>query len=368
MEIIKLTNQNQKDVIEKAVKVLNNGGILVYPTETCYGIGVDATNQDAIDKLYKYKTRYEGKPLSIAVSNKKMASQYIEMNEIAENLYDNYLPGPLTVVSKGLHKVAQGVESEYGTLGVRVPKYPLILEIIEKFGKPITATSANISYKPRPYNIDTFVKDLPEKHDELVDLVIDAGELPKNEPSTVVDTTMNNLNVMREGTAKFNSDISNDKIILKANTKSAEETIDFGSMVMLKHIDIFRDRPLLIALKGELGAGKTQFAKGIGRYLNIESTISSPTFTIIDEYDYKLGDRVGKFAHVDTWRVNGSEELEKVGLEKYFSKGNIIAVEWADKFYSELVKYASEFGALILKVDFKYVSLEEREIVVYAEK
>lgn len=368
MKILEFTKTNNEEIIRQAVMTLQEGGILIYPTETCYGIGVDATNPKAIEKLYQYKTRREGKPLSVAVADKEMAQEYAEINDIAENLYENYLPGPLTVVSKGLHKVAPGVESEFGTLGIRIPDYNLIRDIVKAFGKPITATSANISYKPRPYSIERFIKDLPAKHDELVDLIIDAGELPKNEPSTVVDTTMNNLNVMREGTARFNADISDDKVILKANTKSTEETIDFGSLVMLKHVDVPLERPLLIALRGELGAGKTQFAKGIGRYLKINETISSPTFTIIDEYEYTLGDRKGKFAHIDTWRVNGAEELARLDLEGQFRKGNIIAIEWADKFYSEIIEYAAKSGALILKVDLKYVSIDEREISVYKER
>ncbi len=368
MEILRIKQIHEEDIIKKAVAVLNNGGIVVYPTETCYGIGVDATNQDAVNRLYEYKSRREGKPLSVAVANKEIASQYVEINEIAQNLYDNYLPGPLTVVSKGLHKVANGVESEFGTLGIRIPKHDLILKILQKFGKPMTATSANMSYKPRPYSIEAFLKDLPKKHEHLIDLLLDQGELENNEPSTVVDTTMNNLNVMRQGTAQFNADISDDKVILKANTKNADETIDFGSLVMLKHIDVIDSRPILFALRGELGAGKTQFAKGIGRYLKIKDTISSPTFTIIDEYDYELGHRKGKFIHADTWRINGQDELDRVGLDRHFAKGNVIAVEWADKFYPELVNYATQFGAYIVKVDFNYLSIDDREILVYVEE
>src|SRR5689334_9720203 len=99
MEIIKLTEQNLEEAITKAVEVLKAGGTVIYPTETCYGIGVDATNQVAVDKVYDYKGFRGQKPFSMAVTTKEMAAKYVEINDIADNLYKNYLPGPVTVVS-----------------------------------------------------------------------------------------------------------------------------------------------------------------------------------------------------------------------------------------------------------------------------
>lgn len=368
MKLIDIKKSKNEEIIKAAVKVLKSGGILIYPTETCYGVGVDATNQAAVDKLMKYKSRREGKPLSVAVLDKDMASKYAEINELAENLYDNYLPGPITVVSKGLGNVAEGVQSEYGTLGIRIPDYTLILQIVKAFGKPITSTSANASYKPRPYSIEDLLKNLSQKQQGLIDLVIDAGKLPQNEPSTVVDTTLNNLNVMRAGALKFNESINEKSLGLKANTKSAADTIDFGSLVMLKNIDAVLNGPLVLALRGELGAGKTQFVKGVARYLKINEEISSPTYTIIDEYKYKLGEhRSGYLVHMDTWRVDGEEEFNRTGLEGYLKKGNIIAIEWADKFFPQILELAKKFNGKIFKIDFNYITESEREIKVYDE-
>ncbi|NMB82327.1 MAG: threonylcarbamoyl-AMP synthase, partial [Ignavibacteria bacterium] len=148
MKIVKL----DKNVVNEVVSVLKSGGLVIYPTETLYGIAADPTNPDAIKKLTTYKNRPLGKPYSIAVTDIDMASKYVELNTTAVNLYKRFLPGPLTVISKGKHKLAPGVESEDGSLGVRVPDYQLVSEIINKFGKPITATSANASYKKRPYS------------------------------------------------------------------------------------------------------------------------------------------------------------------------------------------------------------------------
>jgi tRNA threonylcarbamoyl adenosine modification protein (Sua5/YciO/YrdC/YwlC family)/tRNA threonylcarbamoyl adenosine modification protein YjeE len=365
MERLKYTKKNSTLIIKKAVDILKNGGILVFPTETCYGMGADATNQKAIDKLYQYKTRREGKPLSIAVSDIKMASKYVEINEVAENIYKNYLPGPITVVSKGLKKVARGVESEYGTLGIRIPNYELVLEIIRIFGKPITATSANVSYMTKPYSIEALLKDTPAKSQELIDLIIDAGELPHHEVSTVADTTMNNLNIMRPGQINLSKQLLGQKATLSARTNDAEQTINFGGMNMLKYIDEPLDKPLVFFLIGELGAGKTQFSKGLANELNIKEIVKSPTFTILNEYEYKLGQKNGKFIHVDTWRIDNPKDLETIGLDEYLHPNNVIAIEWADKFSDDLKNKIKKAGGKIINVVFKYIEENERSIETY---
>jgi L-threonylcarbamoyladenylate synthase len=365
MERLILTNKNQEEAINKAIAVLQAGGIIIFPTETCYGIGADATNQEAIDNLYKYKTRREGKPLSIAVHDLEMASKYVEVNEIAENLYKNYLPGPITVVSKSYSNLAKGVDSEYGTLGIRIPDYDLVLEISKRFGKPFTSTSANISYMPKPYSIDALLADTPAKSQSLIDLILDAGELPLREVSTVVDTTMNNLNIMRVGQSDLLTQISDRKSILIAETNSAEQTVKFGGMNMLKYIDEPLDKPLVFFLSGELGAGKTQFSKGVAKELNVKDIVKSPTFTILDEYEYILGQRKGLFVHIDTWRVDGLKDLESVGFDRYLIPGNIICIEWADKFFSDLKSKVEEAGGRIINVIFTYIDEDTRKIETY---
>ncbi len=108
MKIINIQKTNKSKIIDHAVEVLKSGGILIYPTETAYGAGVDATNQKAVDRILAYKARMSGKPLSIAVCDEKMAKEYISINNTAKSIYENFLPGPITVISHGLHKVAFG--------------------------------------------------------------------------------------------------------------------------------------------------------------------------------------------------------------------------------------------------------------------
>lgn len=365
MEIIKHNLKNEAKIIKQALKILKAGGLLVFPTETCYGLGADATNPQAIKKLFQYKTRREGKPLSIAVSDIKMAKKYVEINEIAENLYKNYLPGPITIVSKGLKKVAKNVESEYGTLGIRIPDFELVRKIIKKFNKPITATSANISYQPKPYCIKKLFKDCPQKNQGLIDLIIDAGTLTKKASSTVVETTMNNLNIMRAGQIDLKKQISKRKAVISARTKRTSETINFAEMVMLKYIDEPLDKPLVFFLSGELGSGKTHFSKGLAKKLKIKGLVKSPTFTILNEYNYKFGLRKGQFIHIDTWRIDSLKDLETIGLNQYLIPGNIIAIEWADKFLLDLKKKINKIGGKIINITFKYLNEDTRDINVY---
>ncbi len=350
------------ELIQNAVSVLEDGGLVVYPTETCYGLGVDATNQDAVDRLFTYKTRREGKPFSVAVDSMNMAQEYVEINNTARNLYENYLPGPLTVVSKGKGKVAKGIESEYGTLGIRIPNHPIALSIVKQFGKPITATSANVSYLPKPYSIDQLLRDIPEKHSNLVDLYIDAGELPHNETSTVVDTTLNDLTIIRQGQIAFSEKTG--KTSFSVITQSPEETSQFASMVTLKYIDHLQKGPIVFALGGELGSGKTQFAKGIAAKLGITRTVKSPTFTLITPYSFIRDGKTGVFAHMDTWRLNDEKEFVQVGIDQYLHRPNIVAIEWADKFIGAIEKLAQDKVILFLKVHMKHVDDNKRSIEI----
>lgn len=360
MKRVRLTNNNWDEVIESAVKILNNGGLVVYPTETCYGIAVDATNEKALNKLLAYKTFRGSKPISIAVSNKDMAERYVLINEMADNIYKNYLPGPITVVSVSKGLLKPPVVSKQGSTGIRIPDYKFTLKLIEKFGRPITATSANVSYKSHPYSIDQLIKDLPQKSESLIDMYIDDGNLPKNTPSTILDTTMNTLTILREGKIKFEDAISKSTLLEERVTKLPEETTKFGKEFTKEYL-LDNKGAIVVALSGELGAGKTQFTKGIGVGLGSKELINSPTYTIINEYSYDGN----ILAHMDTWRLTDEEEFNRSGLMEHLNDGRIVVIEWADKFYQELESICSKKNIPMYKITFKYISLEEREITVY---
>ena len=354
--------KNKEEAIKQAIEVLQDGGLIVYPTETCYGLGGDATNPEALKKIMEYKKLRGSKPISIAVSDKEMAEEYVEINEMAENLYKNYLPGPITVISMSKGNLLPPVVSQQGAVGIRYPDYDFTLELIKKFGKPITATSANMSYRSAPYSINQLIKDLPKKSFDLIDLFLDAGELPKNQPSTVLDTTLNELSVLRQGKVEFEDALIKNKKILEVETKSEEETIKFAKDFADKYLPL--DIPTVVALSGELGAGKTQFAKGVGESLGVSEIVNSPTYTLINEYGYVRGGKKKVFAHMDTWRLEEGE-LEKSGLIEHLENGDIVLIEWADKFFQEISDLCDNMGIRMFKVVIKYISLEERSIEVY---
>lgn len=358
MKILNLQTEREDGVIRETVDVLRRGGVVVYPTETTYGIGVDATNQRAVNTLLKYKKRREGKPLSVAVADTEMARPYAQLNSNAERMYNTFLPGPVTVVSKGKHVVAKGVESELGTLGIRIPKYPLVLKIISTFGKPVTATGANASYKKRPYTIRDILDNTSKRQQSFIDLILDAGELPHNEPSTVIDTTLDEVAVLRSGPVAFSGKT-------EVKTQSEKETQELGKRILQKYRSALSHNTIIFCLEGELGAGKTQFSKGIALGLGVTRNIVSPTFTLSRNYPFEAEGKTLEFVHIDTWRMYDPGELEQLGFHEMVDRNSVIAIEWADRVTDFLRVYADE--AKIIWVKFSYGKAENERIISYSD-
>jgi len=334
--------------ISKVVSVLKNGGLVVFPCETVYGIAVDSENKAAIAKLNEYKQRPIGKPYAIMCSSKKMAEKYVILNKTAENLYKKFLPGPVTIVSKGKGVVANGVESELGSLGVRIPDYKYMTDIIGTFKRPIVATSANASYKKRPYKIDDILDNISLKQKGLIDLIIDAGELPHNEPSTVIDTTLDDKPVvLRQGEIVVTG---KNKIL----SRSEENTQNLGKELWQKYEDIRGQRAIIFALQGKMGAGKTQFTKGVGRAMNIKDTIVSPTYALENEYESGLN----KLFHFDVWRLEKSEDLKTLGFENLITSNSVIVVEWAEKVVDMIKSHQEDAIVVWVKIDYGKVDNE----------
>jgi L-threonylcarbamoyladenylate synthase len=170
-EIIKSTD---KKAVQEAVRIFMSGGVVVYPTETSYGLGADATSNKAVKKVIALKKRAKTKKISIAFSDLKMAQKYLIITKDAERLAKAFLPGPLTLVVE--NRVKKKV-------GFRIPNNKLVRSMIKKLGKPITATSANISGEGDLYKI----KDVMKIFDNKANLIIDGGNLKKRSTSTVFD-------------------------------------------------------------------------------------------------------------------------------------------------------------------------------------
>jgi len=351
MQIVKIDDSSS---IEQACDQLTQGNLVIYPTETCYGIAVDATNKEAVTKLLEYKgDRY--RQVAVAVADKEMASKYVDLSEIANNLYKNFLPGPITVISKSLHVLDTRLESESGGLGIRIPKHYFALELIKSFGRPITATSANTSGKKEPYSLADWQKYTISSKHVMVSLFLDGGKLADRPTSTVVDTTLNDPLVLRQGAFTIPS------LSKTINTTSVEATISFASDLMHKHMSLLARFPLILALEGDLGVGKTQFVKGVAQSLGLDSNVTSPTYTLMKEYLYSISKYSGTLYHIDTWRLPDSSDLEtSLHLSNLLKPGNIVAIEWAGKASELLKSYEKEIPILIINI--KEIDVNTRQI------
>ncbi|MDD1671466.1 MAG: threonylcarbamoyl-AMP synthase [Methanomicrobiales archaeon] len=166
------------DIIDRAVQVLQRDGLIVYPTDTVYGLGADALSEHAVLKVFEAKGRPVGKPISVAVADVEMLSCIAVITPAAEMVIDQFLPGAVTIVLKARRVLPDILTGGTGRIGVRIPDHQIALDIIKAFDSPITATSANISGEKDPTTRDEV--SVP------YDLFIDGG-LVSGVPSTVVD-------------------------------------------------------------------------------------------------------------------------------------------------------------------------------------
>jgi len=330
--------------ISLAITALKQGKLVIYPTETCYGIAADSCSPLAVSRLLEYKGDRH-RQVAVAVTDRAMAEHYVSINPIAANLYRGFLPGPITVISDSLHTLDLRLESATGTLGIRMPDYPFAQLLIAKFGRPITATSANTSGKKEPYSLSDWQKYTTADKQNLVSLFLHAGKLADRPTSTVVDTTLNDPQILRQGQLII-PDLSP-----SFTTHTSEETELIAKQIISKHLSLSRRFPLILALQGELGVGKTQFVKGVATTLGIDLTISSPTYTLMKEYPYSLPKYSGTLYHIDTWRLADPTELNStLHLKTLLKPGNIVAIEWAGKAENILKSYEKDVPILVINI------------------
>jgi len=154
--------------IKESLNTLRNGGVILYPTDTVWGLGCDATNQSAVDKIFNIKSRDQGKSLLLLVCSEQMIDRYVnEIPEIACQL-NEVTDTPLTIIYPGGKNLATGVCADDGSVGIRICQEEFCNELIKRFRKPIVSTSANFSGKPSPGNFDEIDESLIEKVNYVV--------------------------------------------------------------------------------------------------------------------------------------------------------------------------------------------------------
>ena len=180
---------------EKITKLLNEGKIVITPTDTIYGIMGDSTNEEVIKKIYKIKNRPLNKPLILLMDSYKMIKKYTKnINDKEEKLIKEFMPGLVTVILEKNDKVNNLITSNTNYVGIRIPNNKELLEIINKLDKPVISTSANISEEISITNIEQLDKEIKDN----VDYIYDNGEI-LNQSSTIVKFENGKLIILREG-------------------------------------------------------------------------------------------------------------------------------------------------------------------------
>ena len=182
--------------LKEPAQIIQEGGIVIFPTETVYGIGVNGLNETAIKKLYEVKQRPINKPISLLVNSIEMIEKVAkDITEIEYDLIKRFFPGPLTIVLKKKDIVPDIVTAGFDTIGIRMPENEIALKLIEYAGVPIATPSANISGRPSGTNLKAIMKDFNDK----VDYFIDGGISKIGVASTIVQVVNDNPYILRKG-------------------------------------------------------------------------------------------------------------------------------------------------------------------------
>ncbi len=187
-------------LIEEVTHVLRNGGLIGYPTETVYGLGTDAYNEEALERLFRIKGRETNKPVSILIRNVEMLEEVTSrIPPLAMNLIQGHWPGALTIIFQASKRCPAILTGKSGKVGVRISPNRIAQKLLEALKKPLTSTSANFSGMPSlsdPHEVYRLFRG-------RIDLVIDGGKTEGGEESTVIDVTVSPPRVLREGIVKL---------------------------------------------------------------------------------------------------------------------------------------------------------------------
>ncbi|MDD2935351.1 MAG: L-threonylcarbamoyladenylate synthase [Candidatus Pacebacteria bacterium] len=188
--------------IKSAVRVLKKGGVIVYPTDTVYGLGADATNIEGILRLCQIKERFN-RPISIAVSDLEMAERYVKFSKLAEKIFQKFMPGAVTMIlpmKKFVPQTISMLSANTGMLGIRIPNNKISTEIIERLGNPITTSSANPRGGLSSVSVEQAREQFACKDPEFQpDFYLCGGTMQSGKPSTLVTVVKDKIEIIRQG-------------------------------------------------------------------------------------------------------------------------------------------------------------------------
>ena len=198
---------------------------------------------------------------------------------------------------------------------------------------------------------------MSKKQKSLIDLIIDVGELPRNEPSTVIDTTLDEPTTLRQGDIKLKD--KNEVL-----SRSKENTQNLAKELWQKNEIYFRKKPIIFALEGQMGAGKTHFVKGLAKAIGVSETITSPSYDLLCSYNIKKSNI--SLVHLDTWRmIDPGKEFTGLEIKKLLLNNDILAVEWADRIINNIKEYSDD--AIIIWIKIEYGKNENDRIISWGD-
>ena len=196
-EILKIGADNSEEkILTRAAEILAGSGIIAYPTETFYGLGADATNLKAIEKIFAVKGRNFKNPISLIIGQTDDVYNLVkDIPESAQKLMAAFWPGALTIVFSASDKVSSLLTAGTGKIGLRISSHPCAGAIVQKLKKPLTATSANLSGAPEC----SLASDVAHQIGDKIDAIIDCGQTQGGKASTIIDVTCDPPTILREG-------------------------------------------------------------------------------------------------------------------------------------------------------------------------
>ncbi len=186
----------EQGLIDRAVKILKEGGVIAYPTETFYGLGVDAENAKAVERIYAIKGRSFTNPIALIVAGQEDVERLVtEVAPEARKLMQAFWPGPLTLVFSAAPSVSLRLTAGTGRIGIRISSHPIATALARTLGRPLTATSANLSGQAECQTADQVLTGLGDR----IEAIVDGGETPGKAGSTVLDLAAQPPVILREG-------------------------------------------------------------------------------------------------------------------------------------------------------------------------
>jgi len=189
----------ESEIIQQTADVIKQGGVAIFPTRCLYGIGVDAFDAEAVDRVFKIKQRSVQKPILILIDRRRRLKRLVShVSQAAYRIMDHFWPGRVTLVFEAIDAVPHYLTAGTGKIGIRLPGHPVAAALVKALQGPLTGTSANISGRPGCHRIG----DLESRIAQQLDLILNAGALKGGSGSTVVDVTEDIPRILREGAVR----------------------------------------------------------------------------------------------------------------------------------------------------------------------